>query len=230
MRLAIMRLAVLLCLVGTPLFAQTAVPAKQTSPMTEDQKTVYALGMVLGKQIGLFNLDRAELDLVKSGLADSILGVPPKVNIDVYGPKIQPLATARHGAAVAILKKKGITYLAHAETEPGAVKLPSGVIYTEIKAGTGANPAATDTVKVNYRGTFVDGNEFDNSAKHGGAATFPLNGVVKCWGEGVQKMKSGGKAKLVCPANTAYGDNSPPNIPPGSVLIFEIELLSVGVQ
>ncbi|MEX3949910.1 FKBP-type peptidyl-prolyl cis-trans isomerase [Paraburkholderia sp. EG287B] len=107
-------------------------------------------------------------------------------------------------------------------------KLPSGVIVEHIKQGTGPQPSATDVVRVNYRGTLANGTEFDSSDKHGGAATFPLNRVIPCWTQGVQKMKVGGKAKLTCPAATAYGDRAVGPIPPNSDLTFEIELLGIG--
>ena len=116
-------------------------------------------------------------------------------------------------------------YLEKAAAEPGAIKTPSGLIYRELRAGTGTSPAATDTVKVNYRGTLVDGKKFDS----GDGVSFPLNRVIPCWTEGVQKMKVGGKAELVCPASIAYGQaGSPPQIPGGATLIFEIELLGIG--
>jgi FKBP-type peptidyl-prolyl cis-trans isomerase FkpA len=120
-------------------------------------------------------------------------------------------------------------YLAKAATEPGAIKTDSGLIYMDIQPGTGASPVASDTVKVNYRGTLIDGTEFDSSYKRNQPAQFPLNGVIKCWTEGVQKMKLGGKARLVCPSDIAYGDKGhPPVIPGGATLIFEIELLEIG--
>ncbi len=119
--------------------------------------------------------------------------------------------------------------LAAAAKEPGAVVTPSGLVYRSLKDGTGASPAATDVVSVNYRGTFVDGKEFDASAKHGGPASFPLNHVVPCWTEGVQKMKVGGKAKLTCPSSTAYGSRGAGGvIPPDTTLQFEVELISIG--
>ena len=111
---------------------------------------------------------------------------------------------------------------------PKEEKTASGLVYTELKAGTGAPPGPTDRVKVNYRGTLDDGKEFDSSYKRGQPAEFGLNQVIPCWTEGVQKMKVGGKAKLVCPSSIAYGDRGhPPVIPPGATLTFEIELLSV---
>jgi FKBP-type peptidyl-prolyl cis-trans isomerase FkpA len=120
-------------------------------------------------------------------------------------------------------------YLAKAAAESGAVKTASGLVYKELKAGTGASPKASDMVTVNYKGTLIDGTEFDSSYKRNEPATFPLNGVIPCWTEGVQMMKVGGKAQLTCPAAIAYGAaGSPPVIPPNSTLIFEIELLGIG--
>ena len=119
-------------------------------------------------------------------------------------------------------------YLDKAAAEPGAQKTASGLVYRELKPGTGASPKATDTVKVHYRGTLLDGTEFDSSYKTNEPVEFPLNAVIPCWTEGVQLMKVGGKSRLVCPANIAYGDRgAPPVIPPGATLIFEIELLGI---
>ncbi len=108
------------------------------------------------------------------------------------------------------------------------VTLPSGVTVTQITAGTGAQPTAADTVTVNYRGTLTNGTEFDSTYKRGTPASFPLGRVVPCWTEGLQKMKVGEKAKLVCPAATAYGDRGVGAIPPNSTLVFEVELLKIG--
>jgi FKBP-type peptidyl-prolyl cis-trans isomerase FkpA len=120
-------------------------------------------------------------------------------------------------------------YLDKAATEPGAVKTDSGLVYRELRAGSGESPKASDTVTVNYRGTLPDGTEFDSSYKRNAPAQFPLSQVIPCWTEGVQKMKVGGKSELVCPASIAYGDRgSPPVIPGGATLIFEVELLKIG--
>ncbi len=120
-------------------------------------------------------------------------------------------------------------YLEKAAAEPGAVKTSSGLIYKELRAGTGPSPKPTDSVTVNYKGTLVNGTEFDSSYKRNEPATFPLNRVIPCWTEGVQKMKEGGKAQLVCPSAIAYGDRgAPPDIPGGATLIFEVELLKIG--
>jgi FKBP-type peptidyl-prolyl cis-trans isomerase FkpA len=120
-------------------------------------------------------------------------------------------------------------YLEKAAAMPGATRTSSGLVYRELTPGTGASPKVTDTVKVHYRGTLVDGTEFDSSYKRNEPAQFPLNRVIPCWTEGVQKMKVGGKSQLVCPSSIAYGDGgSPPVIPGGATLIFEIELLGIG--
>jgi FKBP-type peptidyl-prolyl cis-trans isomerase FkpA len=127
----------------------------------------------------------------------------------------------------------GFSGLALAQSAaPGAAAAPvttkSGLVYQSLKEGSGSAPAATDTVKVHYRGTFTDGREFDSSYKRGEATEFPLNRVIPCWTEGVQLMKPGGKAKLTCPAAIAYGERGAGGvIPPNTTLNFEIELLSV---
>jgi FKBP-type peptidyl-prolyl cis-trans isomerase FkpA len=120
-------------------------------------------------------------------------------------------------------------YLEKAASEPGAVKTSSGLIYKELRQGNGPSPKPTDVVTVNYRGTLVNGTEFDSSYKRGEPASFPLNRVIPCWTEGLQKMKEGGKSQLVCPGAIAYGEaGSPPVIPPNATLIFEVELIKIG--
>jgi FKBP-type peptidyl-prolyl cis-trans isomerase FkpA len=120
-------------------------------------------------------------------------------------------------------------YLDKAAAQPGAVRTASGLVYRELRAGSGESPKASDTVTVNYRGTLVDGTEFDSSYARKEPAQFPLSQVIPCWTEGVQKMKVGGKSELVCPASIAYGDRgSPPVIPSGATLIFEVELQKIG--
>jgi FKBP-type peptidyl-prolyl cis-trans isomerase FkpA len=120
-------------------------------------------------------------------------------------------------------------YLDKAAAQPGAMKTASGLVYRELRPGSGGSPRATDTVTVNYKGTLIDGTEFDSSYARNEPAVFPLNHVIPCWTEGLQKMKVGGKSQLVCPASIAYGEQgSPPTIPGGATLIFEVELLRIG--
>jgi len=195
---------------------------------TEDEKALYALGAAVGRNVAPFNLTPAELALVQQGFADTAANKEAKVDVTSYFPKIQELQTSRQAAAAAVEKKAGDAYLAKAAAVKGAVKTPSGLVYTPIKAGTGAMPKATDTVKVHYHGTLPDGKVFDSSVQRKEPATFPLNGVIPCWTEGVQLMKVGGKSKLVCPSSIAYGDRgAPPDIKPGATLVFEVELLAI---
>lgn len=212
---------------GTSSAASGASGAAVT-PQTEDQKTLYALGLSIGRSIGGFSLTADELEYVKAGITAQVTGEKPAVEIEQYGPKISALHTARQSAKSVGEKEKGKAFLEQAAKEEGAVKTESGMVYKELQAGTGAQPKATDIVKVNYRGTLIDGKEFDSSYKRNEPATFPLNGVIRCWTEGVQKMKVGGKSKLVCPSELAYGDRgAPPDIPGGATLVFEVELLDV---
>ena len=195
--------------------------------MTDDEKIIYALGLSMYRSLGQFDLSAAELDIVKKALTDAAAHKPAE-DIEVWGPKIQGLASSRAARAAEKQKALSAAFLLKAAGEAGAQKTESGLVYRELRPGTGESPKATDTVKVNYRGTLVDGTEFDSSYKRGEAAEFPLNGVIKCWTEGVQKMKVGGKSQLVCPADIAYGDGGRPGIPGGATLVFEIELLEIG--
>ena len=198
------------------------------APQTEDQKTLYALGLAEARRLQVFSLTKEELAHVQQGLSDGITGAKPQVELETYGPKINQLAQTRIGAKSETEKKKGQEYLAAAAAKPGAQKTESGAIYIEQQAGTGAQPTASDTVKVHYKGTLTDGTEFDSSYKRGQPAEFPLQAVIKCWTEGVAKMKVGGKAQLVCPSDVAYGDQGrPPTIPGGATLVFDVELVDI---
>ncbi len=219
-----------LTLVVTTVFLLTGTPAWAASPepTNDDQKTMYALGLAISQSLGAFSLSESELEMVKSGLTDGVLKRPQKVDLQAFGPKIQQLQQARAAAVAEQEKKSGTAFLTKAASEKGATKTESGIVITPMKPGTGASPKATDTVKVHYHGTLIDGTVFDSSVKRGEPATFPLSQVIKCWTEGVQHIKVGGKSKLVCPADLAYGERgSPPAIKPGATLIFEVELLEI---
>jgi FKBP-type peptidyl-prolyl cis-trans isomerase FkpA len=139
-----------------------------------------------------------------------------------------PSTPAPAPSPIEVNKKKGQDYLATIDGTPGVTKTPSGLRIKITKPGDGASPAASDTVNVHYRGTLIDGTEFDSSIKRGTPATFPLSGVIPCWTEGLQRMKPGGSATLYCPPEIAYGDRGyPPVIPPRSTLTFQVDLLSI---
>jgi FKBP-type peptidyl-prolyl cis-trans isomerase FkpA len=194
----------------------------------DEQKTLYAIGVALSQSLHDFSLSGAELEIVKSGLSDAVLKRPLKVDMQTHGPKIEQMGKARGVAVAEREKKAGAALLAKAAAEPGAKKTASGAIVKTLRVGSGPSPSATDKVKVHYHGTLVDGTVFDSSVKRGQPVTFPLGNVIKCWTEGLQQIKVGGKSRLICPANIAYGERgSPPVIRPGATLIFDVELLEI---
>lgn len=205
-----------------------AAPAFAKAPTTDQEKTLYALGLSISKSLAVFALSPEELAMVQQGLADGVKGTKPAVEIETWGPKIQELAQARQAVAAEKDKAKGADFLEAAAKEPGAKKTPSGLVFKSITEGKGDMPTKEQTVKVHYKGTLIDGTEFDSSYSRGQPAEFPLGRVVPCWTEGVGMMKPGGKARLVCPPDLAYGDRgAPPKIGPGATLVFEVELLEV---
>jgi FKBP-type peptidyl-prolyl cis-trans isomerase FkpA len=204
-----------------------AVPAFASSdPSTEEQKTLYAIGVHIARQLDFFDFTADEFEYVQQGFADKANGKKIIADPDAYKQQIGELAQKRIKIAADKEKAKSKEFLENAAKEKGAIKTDSELIYIPIKAGTGKQPKNTDIVKVHYTGSFTDGKIFDSSVQRGQPVEFPLNQVIKCWSEGVSKMKVGGKAKLVCPSNIAYGDEGrPPVIPGGATLIFEVELL-----
>ncbi|MEO6081108.1 MAG: FKBP-type peptidyl-prolyl cis-trans isomerase [Steroidobacteraceae bacterium] len=202
--------------------------AQNSTPKTDDEKALYALGVMVTGQVKSFEFTDKEIALVKAGFDDGARDRPKLTEEEMQAliPKLQELQTKRVEAAGMREKEAGTAYLAKAAVEKGATKLPSGVIYTVVKEGTGANPKATDTVKVHYEGKFVDGKVFDSSLKKD-PVTFPLNGVIPCWTEGVQQMKVGGEAKLVCPSELAYGDQARPPMRANATLVFDVKLLEI---
>jgi FKBP-type peptidyl-prolyl cis-trans isomerase FkpA len=217
-------------LLFTAVLLAAATSARAAAPelKTDEQKTLYALGLVMSQNLSSLRLTDAELDLVKAGLTDGVLNHQKKVDLETFGPKIQELAKARATAAAAEEKKSSQGFLEKAASAKGAIKTDSGLVYSEITPGTGEQPKATDKVKVHYEGKLIDGTVFDSSIQRGQPVTFALNQVIPCWTEGLQRMKVGGKSKLVCPSNIAYGDHgAPPKIKPGATLVFEVELLGI---
>jgi FKBP-type peptidyl-prolyl cis-trans isomerase FkpA/FKBP-type peptidyl-prolyl cis-trans isomerase FklB len=195
---------------------------------TEDQKTLYALGLVVSENLSMFHLSEADLEAVKAGLSDGVLHRERKVDLAVYGPKLQQMAQSRATAGAEVDRQAGSDFLAKAAGEKGAVKAPPGFVILEITPGTGPTPKPTDKVKVHYKGTLIDGTVFDSSIERGEPVVFPLSGVIPCWTQGLQMMKVGGKSRLVCPSELAYGDRgAPPRIKPGATLVFEVELIGI---
>jgi len=195
---------------------------------TDDAKAIYALGLLIAERIDQFQLSESELAIFEQGLSDGVLKRDKKVDPKTLGQQMQSFAKARQMAAAEVEKKESAAYLDKMAAEPGATKAPEGYVLRTITEGTGPNPSPTDSVKVNYHGTLRDGTVFDSSVQRGEPAEFPLGHVIPCWTDSLQKMKVGGKYKLTCPSDIAYGDRgSPPAIRPGAALTFEIELLEI---
>jgi FKBP-type peptidyl-prolyl cis-trans isomerase FkpA len=221
-----MRKLIIALLIVVSMLAITA--CTKSEPKTDDQKALYTIGVMMSKQMEILSLKPEELEFIKRGITDSVTGKKLIVEPEAYQEKVAQFAQARIKAATEKQKETSKAYLESAAKEKGAQKTESGLIYTSIKEGTGQQPKDTDTVRVHYEGKLINGKVFDSSLKRGQPVEFPLNQVIKCWGEGVSKMKVGGKAKLVCPADLAYGEQGrPPIIPGGSALIFEVELLDI---
>jgi len=211
----------LLALFITPAFAEEP-------PKTEEQKVLYAIGLSVARSLSVFDLTPAEVKVVQQGMSDVLTGKKTDPEFFSYNAKIQELARNRRKAMGEKQEGAGKLFLENAAKEKGAIKTSSGMVYTSLTDGKGEAPKATDVVKVHYRGTLIDGKEFDSSLKRGKPLEFKLNNVISCWVEGVQMMKTGGKAKFVCPPNLAYGENgSGEMILPGATLAFEVELLEI---
>jgi len=216
-------------LVAAALLVASGVAQAAADPQTDEQKTLYAMGRLIADRFRPLDLDESQVAMVQAGFAEALLGQDSRVDIETFGPKIQELLNSRSEQVMAREVKAGEEFCTKAAAEPGAIKTASGAIYRELSAGSGAQPGPTDRVKINYHGTLRDGTVFDTTRREGAQpAEFALNGVIKCFSEGVQQMKVGGKARLTCPADTAYGERgSPPLIRPGATLVFELELLDI---
>jgi len=219
------------CVLAGFVAAGTACAADQAPKIelkTEDDKTLYALGLLLANQLGTLKLTPTELQVIEAGMTDGVLKNKPLVELETYGPKIKPFADARMTAALAEEKKKATAYLETIAAKPGIKKTESGLLIETVSAGTGKTPVANDKVKVNYKGTLIDGKVFDSSDKHGGPYGVTVGGqIIKCWNEALVLMKVGGKAKIYCPSDLAYGDRPNGEIPAGAALIFDLELVEI---
>ena len=217
----------MLCAFG---LAQSA--SAQIKLDTDEKKALYAFGYTVAKEWRNLSLSEDELKVIAAAMVDSALRRKARVDVNAQLANVRSLLVAREqkGKAAVVERQKvaSAALLAKEGKATGAVTTTSGLIITTIKKGSGASPTAASKVTVHYHGTLGDGTVFDSSIKRGQPATFPLNGVIKCWTEGLQLMKLGGKSRLVCPAGLAYGDRGAGgDIPPATALIFEVELLKI---
>ncbi len=201
---------------------------KKVKLESEDDKTFYAMGYMLGGNLQRLTLSDKELAALYKGVADSAKNEKAEVDMGTYQNRIQEVFKARMDKVAEKEKVAGTAFIEKFIKDEGATKTESGLAYKVIKEGTGATPTAEDVVEVHYHGTLTDGTVFDSSVERGKTISFPLNRVIKGWTEGLQTMKEGGKTKFVIPSELAYGEaGAPPKIPGGATLIFEVELFKV---
>jgi FKBP-type peptidyl-prolyl cis-trans isomerase FklB len=208
--------------------------SKRTKLENKVDSVSYMIGFNVGRNLGrdsikiiedafILGLNNASADSAKRLMPDSVL----QVVMDEFQSDMQMRQMANMKALAEKNKAAGDAFLAENKSKEGVVTLPSGLQYKVLTEGKGATPKASQTVSANYRGTFIDGKEFDNSASHGGPAQFKVSEVIPAWGEALQKMKVGSKWMVWAPANLAYGEHGSRGIPPNSTLVFEIELLGI---
>src|SRR2546425_6137452 len=212
-------------LLALPLFGQ------EKSPQLKDQKdkVSYSIGMNIGLNLSRQKVD-INTDVLAAGIKDAIAGKPQLTQDQVKDVMAQFEKDMEQTQKTAGEKNKtdGAKFLEENKKKEGVKTTASGLQYKVVKEGTGAQPKANDTVTVNYRGTLINGTEFDSSYKRGEPATFPVNGVIKGWTEALQLMKAGSKYQLFIPPNLAYGERAVgPDISPNSTLIFDVELMDV---
>lgn len=201
---------------------------KKIELKSEDDKTFYAMGYMLGGNLQRLTLSDTELAALYKGVAMAAKKETSEVDMAKYQNRIQEVFKARMDKVAQVEKDSGKAFIEKFVKDEGATKTASGLAYKVIKEGTGATPAAEDVVEVHYHGTLTDGTVFDSSVERGKTISFPLNRVIKGWTEGLQTMKEGGKTKFVIPSDLAYGEaGAPPKIPGGATLIFEVELFKV---
>jgi FKBP-type peptidyl-prolyl cis-trans isomerase FklB len=220
---------------GTATTSKTAPSARATAPLTTPKdKLSYSIGTDIGKKLKAQSID-VDPAVVSRGIKDAFTGAKPAMTDEEMKSSLTGLQTQMREKQMAAIKelaeknkKEGEAFLAANKSKEGVVALPSGLQYKILKAGDGKKPAASDTVVCNYKGTLIDGTEFDSSYKRGEPATFPVSGVIKGWTEALQLMPVGSKWQLFIPSEMAYGERGAGgDIAPNSTLIFEVELLSI---
>ena len=211
------------------LFAGSTLSVKSQEEMTKEQKISYAIGANLGTQVAQDGIE-LNLDALTQGVRDAMAGQNKFTDEQMQEAFmiLQQEMQAKKNSAIAVEKEKGRLFLEENKKNPDVKVTPSGLQYKVITMGTGKKPADTNTVTVKYKGTLIDGTVFDSTEKQGGEPiSFPLNGVIRGWTEGVQLMPTGSKFIFYIPSDLAYGDRGAgAQIPGGATLIFEIELIS----
>lgn len=236
MKKALVLLGAVLFVSGA-LYAQNAASAAAAAPVEkteaqkkeDEQKMLYSLGFMMGENIkkNLIVKDETEYKAISQGMLDSLQNKKAQVNPDDY----KDMIVARYKADGDVLAKKQKetqdAFLAQKKKEKGSKTIDDGIIVQSITKGKGKYPSSDSTVKVHYHGTLIDGTVFDSSVERGEPIEFSLGQVISCWRKGMQEVRVGGKARLICPADTAYGNRQAGLIPPNSLLVFDVELLEI---
>ncbi len=210
-----------------------AAPAAPAKPAFTDAQLIEEFGWFIGKRVGLTELEftKEELDTLVKGFLSAASGKDSPFELEKIGPLMDEFMQKKQQAYLGKLKNKNMAvntdYFAKLKENKAVVELPSGLRYEIVAQGTGPAPKPTETVKVHYTGKLIDGSVFDSSVQRGEPAEFPLDQVIPGWTEGIQKVTKGGKIKLYVPPQLAYGDDGRPGIPPGSTLVFDVELLDI---
>jgi FKBP-type peptidyl-prolyl cis-trans isomerase len=213
--------------------SQAAAPAAAAAPTYTDQQLLEEFGWYIGKRTGLadLGLTPAEADTLAKGVVVSMNGKDSPFEIQKIGPSMTEFIQKKQAQILENIKSKNLgqsaVFFNHLKEDKTITELPDGLRYSITVAGAGTPPKPADTVTVNYTGTLIDGNVFDSSDRQGHPVKFVLNQVIPGWTEGLQKISKGGKMRLYVPPSLGYGDDGRPGIPPGSVLVFDIELVDV---
>ncbi len=215
-----------------PNFNSHGIGSSTSLTQNEDLSTLRSFGWMSTVVLGKMELSEAEKEAFLSGVKAGLDGESVNANPRLVQQQVQQFMQQRIQTITLANKAEGKTYLEELATKPGIQKSDTGLLYEIIEEGEGPHATTSDSVRVNYRGTLINGKEFDSSYKRGQSATFPVNGVVKGFGEGVQLVGKGGKVKLYIPSDLGYGDEFNPgsDIPPGSTLIFEVEMIDPKAQ
>lgn len=205
-----------------------ACHANEKKISTENDKTLYTLGQVYAKRVGNLSLTSDEVEMMLVGMRDGLLGAKAQVDIDAQQGQVQKFIEEKMSKGSQAEKDNGKKYVENFLKEDGAKRTNSGLAYRIVKPGSAKMPISKDSVEVHYHGTLIDGRVFDSSVDRGEKISFPLNGVIPGWTEGLQLIGEGGEIKLVIPSDLAYGDRgSPPAIPGGATLVFNVSLFRV---
>ena len=210
------------------LAAAAAAPAPAAEAADpEREKLLYAIGVIVGRRLTEFQLSDEELEIVERGLRDVAMRRELFVNENFYRKRITKFAKERGALRLAMHKRASERFLERAGEAEGAVRTPAGVIVTELRPGRGGVPSARDVVRVHFHGRLYDGSVFDSSVERGEPELQNLARAGPCWRDGLQRMRVGGKSRIVCSSELAYGDKGTQTVPGGAAIVLEVELLEI---